>query len=552
MLLAPSTRIGLSQLDIRDFQSRYEARQSLRQTQVQLGGLRLSSTPSHLMRASITKAHDNPSRASADSHSSEATICSDNYRPYLPPSRSPPLQQDQLHIDGAYNNPLLDPGAPVFVPRPRFGSSSLSTDSNIDRYPPFRRPICPQRTSSRPHLEAYERTIRSHDDVRAQSSHRSSPNLLFPPSPPLHHAPRIRTRSSSLTWERSQENERQAPRMFSAASGISSNSSTAFPMDLLSRDSPLDELSQQLSRLASSTDRPRSVGRSFERTPGRERISLLSGNPFRVDSDPDITNVVRQGDGYRTLSPPSPVEAVKPNDRRDSIMDPRVLYELSLALPSPHMQQSSPASAGSRLPPLSPPQVWHARASSASLPDSTPKAAPHLAVYDDARSPGMQPQTPADISRSTARRHRPSPSVARQIDEEMVSSPLNTLSTQAGTRQISPLQGASSYSPSRLSVSQESARHTVLPEQRTSPLQQSFTPVQPQQRLSPRQQSATPSQHDGSYRSHRQSRSGNSENDIEPLLETVEEDRRTWTARREHGTLDVTPPAEGRYEMYFS
>ena len=152
MLLAPTTRIGLSQADVRDFQRRYEVRQSLRQTQVQLGGLRLSSTPSHLMRASITNANDNPSGARADSRSSEATVCSDD-RPYLPLSRLPPLQYDQLNMDGAYDNPLLDPGAPVFVPRRRFGSSTLSTDSNIDRYPPFRPPIFPTRTSSRPHLE---------------------------------------------------------------------------------------------------------------------------------------------------------------------------------------------------------------------------------------------------------------------------------------------------------------------------------------------------------------------------------------------------------------
>lgn len=397
-------------------------------------------------------------------------------------------------------------------------------------------------------LQAYERTTRSHNAVRAETDHRSSPNLLLPRSPPLHHAPRIRTRSSSLTWERSQENERRTPRMVSAASGISSTSTTAFPLDLLSRDSPLDELGHHLSRMASSTYRPRSVGRSFERPPGRERISLLSGNPFRVDSDPDMTNVVREGDGYRTLSPSPPVDAVKPDDRRDSIMDPRLLYELSLALPSPHMQQSSPASAIQR----SPPQPWHDRASTSSLPDSTPKAAPHLAIYDDARSPGTQPQTPADLSRSTARRHRPSPSVARRIDEELASSPLGTVPRQAGTRQVYPLQAASSNSPTRSTVSQHSPRHTVLSESRSSPLQQSSTPVQPQQRLSPRQQSATPSHYRAMHRMQRESRSGNGENDIEPLLDTVEEDRRTWIVRREHGTLEVTPPAEGRYERYFS
>lgn len=42
------------------------------------------------------------------------------------------------------------------------------------------------------------------------------------------------------------------------------------------------------------------------------------------------------------------------------------------------------------------------------------------------------------------------------------------------------------------------------------------------------------------------------ENDVEAHLDGLEEDRRTWLARREDGNLDVTPPREGRFERYLS
>lgn len=546
MLLAPTTRIGLSQADMRDFQSRYEARHSLHQTQVKLGGLRLRSTSSRSMRASITKAYDNDGQTRADSCSSEATICSDDDGTCVPLTRSPPLQHDRFDMDDTYNNPLLDPGAPVFVSRTRFGSSSRSTAQNVDCYPPFRRPLCPQRTSSRRHLDTYERNLRSHNDLRTESSHRSSPNLLLPRSPTLYHEPRIRTRSSSLTWDRHQENERQVPRMVSVANRVSTSSSAEVPLDVLSRDSPLDELSQQLGRMASSTHHSRSMERPWEHTPGRNRIALLSGNLFQLNSQSDMTNIVPEDLSYRPLSPAFR-DVVKPDERRDSIMDPGTLYELSLALPSPHIQQSSPVSASSRSPPLTPSQAWLDRASSSSMLDSTPLVAPHLVVYDDSLPSTQQPQTPADLARSTARPHRPSPSVARRIDDvRRIDQQL--ASNLPRDRQTSPLHNTSSSSPPRPIMSSQSARRTLLPEHRSSPLQHSSTPVQPQQRVSPRQQSATPLLR----RTHRYSRSGNSENDVESALETVEEDRRMWTIRREHGGLEVTPPAEGRYERYFS
>lgn len=42
------------------------------------------------------------------------------------------------------------------------------------------------------------------------------------------------------------------------------------------------------------------------------------------------------------------------------------------------------------------------------------------------------------------------------------------------------------------------------------------------------------------------------ENDIESSLHGLEEDRRTWISRREKGSLEVTPPKEGRFEKFLS
>ena len=42
------------------------------------------------------------------------------------------------------------------------------------------------------------------------------------------------------------------------------------------------------------------------------------------------------------------------------------------------------------------------------------------------------------------------------------------------------------------------------------------------------------------------------ENDVEGQLAGLEDDRRVWLGRREDGSLEVTPPAEGRFERYLS
>ncbi|KAI5358220.1 hypothetical protein Slin15195_G065470 [Septoria linicola] len=550
MLLGRPTRVGLSQADVRDYQARYEARQSIH---MRPGGLRLSSTPSHVTYASITRAHQNVGRARADSCSSKATICGNNNDTQVLASLPPHHSIDAQTLIGSIEDPLLDPGAPDFVPEVRFSLMTTSTESHVvGRYPPFVRPTLPKRTSSR---RAYEHKLRQHTGARDRTSHRSSPNLLVPPTPSAAQGLRIRTRSSSLSWQGSHGNEQRAPRLHNDTVGFNSSPYSTIQPDRLSRDSPLDELSQQLSRMATTACRPRSVGRSFERAQGKQRVSLLSGNPFQIDGEPASLSEVISMDGYRTLLPPQSSTAPKVDGRRDSLMDPHHLYELSLALPSPHMQ-TSPVSSGLRSPISSTP--------SSPMPDSTPRAAQHVTVYDDSMSATLQPQTPADLARSTAPRHRHSPSVVRRINEELANSPGDSVPRRTRHRQNYPSDTPAQHVPRngnlRDPVVGTPVRHSLLGEPRSSPPprhhssshQQSSTPVYRQDRLSPRQQHATTLPHNDLRRSHRSNRSGNSENSVELALEMVEEDRRTRVIREGGVDLDITPPAEGRYERYFS
>ena len=147
------------------------------------------------------------------------------------------------------------------------------------------------------------------------TSSRSTPNLLQHPNL----TPQFSIRGSSLSWSRTDSRTPsvgRVPSMVSAASGISggrqpSRQSSREALDaaaefLRMRNSPLDDLTEQFSRM--STNRPRSVGRSWERPP-RPRVSLLAGDPFRPETPP-------------TVAPRTPVTSIQ-------IATPEVLLETS-------------------------------------------------------------------------------------------------------------------------------------------------------------------------------------------------------------------------------
>jgi hypothetical protein len=220
----------------------------------------------------------------------------------------------------------------------------------------FHRPLTfPRRRSSRQHLLEYQRVIRKGQDqavsstpsslssvqdppihrttglrpaspAHSSSSH-STPNLLqSKQSPPLD--THSHARSSSLTWQQTS--------LYGSGEGIRGMPSTLgsrgvrgspFDSSELASNSPLDELSQQLSRMMSSSSRPRSVGRSFERPLQASRITLLSGDPFRPDSSPERT-LPGEEQGYRTY-----VSPVKDNRRDSVIADLVAATAVALAIP---------------------------------------------------------------------------------------------------------------------------------------------------------------------------------------------------------------------------
>ncbi|KAF2170052.1 hypothetical protein M409DRAFT_51822 [Zasmidium cellare ATCC 36951] len=553
--------------------------------------------------------------------------------------------------------PPLDPGAPVFVPRTRFGSTtslsdqssgvviesstttgqieqstanlrirssferntqhssrsaerhSVISDSSIslvpsdgpqarrrsrnndqntalhrpllgfDRYPAVRPPavafasrrnsgsqrqvVFPRRRSSRQHLVEFERSRRSQEarqqnrssthltvpgnngrrpvSPAASTSSRSTPNLLQPPS-----APYIHVRSSSLSSNRSgTQHVGHVPARRARKSGATVSEPSGLIDDLfLQRDSPLDRIIQKYAKYST---RPRSVGRSFERPPGRRtRPSLLSGDLFTQDPTDDLEDydhvekneiasqpLMRHVGGRTTVERPLTSSPISPKSdtwtlhkRHPTIEDP---VALALALPSPEvpsspLPRSSPVvrsspqlpstpilrSGPSRL--LSPEASTSSAAKSAhstgSLTPSVQSLAaavtPRVPVYNDSHPTTQQPQTPADIAKSTRRARGRS----------------NTTSTHQAT------PSAVHPSPTLAPPERHPHRHTFpsSTSQQTPEVTVGMTPV----RAAAVMETTSAVRHDSVLARVQQRSSNSSENDIEGNLDGLEQDRRVW------------------------
>ncbi|CAK3948751.1 Hypothetical predicted protein [Lecanosticta acicola] len=576
------------------------------------------------------------------------------------PPASSPLRDVQT--TDSLPNPALDPGAPVFVPRTRFGSnwsnaadqnnavvrsarqassiesaqsethlrlrSSFERNSqhsppgqdqgfetevihttaqqrsrrrandqnaalrgpvpNLDRYPAIhpqtasvssrshRQVVLPRRQSSRQHLVEFERTRRpSRETIQhratssaqysnltvppgslrpispaASTSSQSTPNLLYAPA-----GPRFPVRSSSLRGNRAARPGYvdAGNRGNSRATQRSSESSAVFSGDWLSRGSPLDELVKHLNHLAG---RPRSVGRSFERPPvNHGRVSLLNGDPFRLNESPELEPEKGDEDetGYATFEATVPLRrradivvaarSSPPNEdcqsRSSTEEDP---VALALGLPSPELpsspvsqntsstQQATPTARALRPPTSKAPTPSHVSSVAGSTPTAMTlftavTATPRVPVYNDSLPPNSQPQTPGDIARRPRGRFDLSVSTRRH---------------HTGEANTTPTQGRTPYRhtyPSAV-LPQESPEHYGIPDRMSLAVEQLVTETQQATRVQQQQQ--------------QQRGSGSSENDIEPAIGELEENRRTWVQRQESGSLDVTPPREGRFERYLS
>jgi hypothetical protein len=436
----------------------------------------------------------------------------------------------------------LDPGAAVFTPRVRFGSTAMvpdsapagtdSTDtSNLRHRTPSEQNASPSMErrpqANTPSQETRPRRLRSNAVV--SRSRRSSENSALP-LPNLERYPLLlpnarsafererREPSSSVTSEpqiaaaSSPSNDgledasstpdqpsSRIPSIVSAASGISglSISDDAAAEFLRFRSSPLDGLTAELSRLSTA------LGPATKSTDNR--ISLLNGNPF----DSNHATI------HEELSGPEETSELQ-HPSRENISSRLLASPSRLTLTSSPPQPSTPLPHPTASPAQIEPPHYHSTirlvnpstsAATPAQPTATvPTATPKLPIYNDFTPARFQPQTPADITRSSRRaRNRSDSSVHREA-----------------------------FCVGQVLVAR---RPVAVPERRayrnTYPTNAPVGGVRVV---------AGDARRDGD---------GNgAENEMEGQLAGLESERAVWSRRRQGGSLDVTPPGVGRLERF--
>ncbi|KAH9825708.1 hypothetical protein Tdes44962_MAKER00638 [Teratosphaeria destructans] len=326
--------------------------------------------------------------------------------------------------------------------------------------------------------------------------------------------------------------------MVSAASGISSSLSSRRPsvegLDataefLRMRSSPLDELTERISRVAAS--RQRSVGRSFERPPvTRHRISLLSGDLFRQDTT--VVPAAPHSAVAVELSRPSTATVVVNVAPAESTAEDAVPHrsmpagspprEITPSSPSTPLDSSTGADARSPLAQKSPSKAVEPSSSAVKRkPLPTESMTPRMPIYDDSKPPGTQPRTPADIPPPARPRPQHADGLAAR-NPAPVTSPTTAVNPMTMALQVTTAMGTPPSIPER---------HVHRP------AHQGATPR-------PRRPRAAHA-----------SVTSQEENDLDGQMgrhPELEGDRRTWVSRREEGSLESTPPREGRFEQYLS
>lgn len=307
------------------------------------------------------------------------------------------------------------------------------------------------------------------------------------------------------------------------------------------RSSPLDGLTAELSRLSTVLGPPGNSS-SVGQTPNkqRNRIRLLSGDLLHggdvkahhtrnsglesfVDSQTSFTSLIEQSEPSlsRLLASPSRMTLTKPAPAPTTLSQPRDPLPASPKLPSHH---STNHSSKVTFETASPSRPQH-------LPTT---ATPRLSVYNDTTPAHLQPQTPADIHRSSRRsRNRSDSSVHREtfcVGQVLVA-PRPAIPERSAYRNTYPtiaLSGGTYASVSRDPI--PASREIAVG-------------------------SAAPGAANGSSQSPpngRYSVSEEIENQLEEQLAGLEIERDIWLGRRLGGSLDVTPPREGRFERFLS
>jgi hypothetical protein len=450
----------------------------------------------------------------------------------------------------------LDPDAPVFTPRVRFGSTTIvpnseSASPEATNTSTLRdRTLSEQNTSpsnerrlqaDTPSQETRPRRLRS--NVIMSRSRRSSENSALPP-PNLDRYPLILPNPrSAFEHERgdssipatsvlptasvsSSSNEHAAetssaaeasstpdtrssriPSMVSAASGISSLSiaNDAAAEFLRFRSSPLDGLTAELSRLSTA------LGPASKST--QKHVSLLNGNPF------DSNNATTHDE-----LPCIELVSETHNSSKD-VVSPRLLaspshFTLASSPPQPSTpipQPSTPIPQPSASLPEVESQHRHSETRKVNATTSAPApapltattATPKLPVYNDATPARLQPQTPADITRSSRRTRNRSDSSAHR----------------------------ETFCVGQVLV----APRPVIPERRA--YRNTYPTNAPGS-------SVLPLADDVEIRQHQVAGTNEAENETGGQLAGLESERAVWMRRRQGGSLDVTPPGHGRFERF--
>ncbi|KAK3621705.1 hypothetical protein LTR56_022469 [Elasticomyces elasticus] len=478
--------------------------------------------------------HSRQHRRSRVSDQNEPAPNLDRY-PLLRPGR--PVTARRL---SGSHRPVLMPGrqasrvsvtVPQRVPSAAFATQVEPTMVDRNTLPP-------------PSLGSDYPPYRAFSPSREIDTSSSSRTMLRPPSS----EPRIGTRSSSLAWIRPAVSPtHRVPSMVSAASGISSALTSrhssreglhAAAEFLRMRSSPLDDLTERLSQLAAS--RPRSVGHSWERSPGhRPRVSLLNGDPFRPESSPSPSSerstlacmraVVREPQHAASLGV-QPLSTILP-DLQPTASSPERTDSSSLPSTPPIRRIVDEASSPrSPLKDISPSKACRTPGSAIArkpVRNNTATATPRVRVYNDDEPAHTQPQTPADVPRSSRR--------GRGLSDPAVAGP-SSLADAIAPSSPHPIPERRSHRHTYPSAtSRQQTGHTVAAStsahMAATPPRGSAHPTPAHRRAEARAQSSE-------------------ENDVENQLAMLEGDRRIWQERHEAGTLDSTPPGEGRFERF--
>ncbi|GAB1737039.1 hypothetical protein NU219Hw_g401t1 [Hortaea werneckii] len=204
--------------------------------------------------------------------------------------------------------------------------------------------------------------------------------------------------------------------------------------------------------------------------------------------------------------------------------------ELPSTPPGASISSSSPRKPLDQRPPAKPKETLTPESAIRRKPVPAAGATPKVKVYNDSEPPETQPQTPADVL-CTARKSRGVRSddlVQNQVDALHA----NRMDDLSPTQHRTPQGTYPSMSPAR-------TLNSHLRQNGETSVATSILEPDRNEHVRRRADSA-------------RNTLDRENNEVEGHLEGLEEDRRVWMARREGGSLDTTPPAEGRYERYLS